>query len=456
MKINCTLILSLLLCMLAGSMQARERMVVTNADGRFSVEAEKTLKGNDGDIEYALHFTPKTNKWDITVNIVADDKQSGLMNIVKSGKEVSFLSPQGLMFKAKAKGTEKLRGTVVASLEAKGLDRATVDDVAAATGTGLQLGAPGCWAVTFNTDGGVIFADMPAMVEMLTKATSVTTPTPPANPETNVYIDPERKVIETEKQETPAVQPTVQPAAPKPQKPAVQGTEFSIKNENGLFKVEGTQVQTQGHLTGNMLRVQESLLRTKQCKTAAMNMSTGGLYIYSSNGYCTTTGMQKDLIAVLKTLNVPHTNITEVALTESNKWVIIYENSGFKTGEGLQRAMLDKMTECNVSKQKFKCVAMSDEGEWVVVTNKGYWCEGDELKAFLAKAVEKKGSLQFAHFTPGGAMLAICKNGIVCHNVPATVVQSLKTLEFEPKVIKFTDDGRYIITDNKSKFDYDL
>lgn len=442
----------MVLCLLAGNMQARDRMIVTNANGRYSIEAEQVVKGGDGDIEYALHYSPKDNKWSITVNIVADDKQSGLMNIVKSGKEVSFLSPQGTMFKAKAKGTEKLRGTVVATLEAGSLDRATVGDVAAATGTGLQLGAPGCWAVTFSTPEGVILADMPRMIEMLEKAAGlVTTPA-----ETVVTIDPARTVIDTEKKEEHTATPAVVQTPSKPAAPAVQGTEFKLKNENGLFKVSGTKVETKGHLTGNMLRVQESLLRTKQCKTAAMNMSTGGLYIYSSNGYCTTTGMQKSMKDVLNTLNVPHTNITEVALTESNKWVIIYENSGFKTSEGLQHAMIEQMTQCNALKQKFKCVAMSDEGQWVIVTNKGYWCEGAELKAFLDDAVKKSGSLQFAHFTPSGSMLAICKNGIVCHNVPAPVVQALKTLEFEAKVIKYTDDGRYIITDNKSKVEYDL
>lgn len=454
MKFNFALILSAVLCMCSNAMQARERMVVTESNGRTTVEAEHILKGGDGDIEYALHFTPKNNKWDITVTIVADDKQSGLINIVKNGKEITLLSQQGTMFKAKARGTEKLRGTVVATFEASDLDRATVDNIAASTGSGLQLGAPGCWAVTFNTDGGVILADMPRMIEMLSTVAPVTT-----TPEIKVTKDPKLDILDTQassKEVAEAVIPTEVKPTPAVNKLNVQGTQFNIKNENGLFKVSGTKVETQGHATGNMLRVQESLLRTKQCKTAAMNMSTGGLYIYSSNGYCTTTGMQKELKNVLNTLNVPHTNITEVALTESNKWVIIYENSGFKTSEGLQRAMLDKMSECNALKQKFKCVAMSDEGEWVVVTNKGYWCEGAALKEFLDKAVEKNGSLQFAHFTPGGSMLAICKRGIVCHNVPAPVVQSLKTLEFEAKVIKYTDDGRYIITDNKSLVDYDL
>lgn len=229
-----------------------------------------------------------------------------------------------------------------------------------------------------------------------------------------------------------------------------------FKNENGLFKVVGTCVTPTKEMSGNMLRVQESLLRTKQCKTAAFNMSTGGLYIYSSNGYCTTQGMKKGLIDVLKTLNVPHTHITEVALTESNKWIIIYEKNGFKTSEGIPHSMIEKMTECNLTKKNIKCVALNDDGQWVVLSNKDYWCEGEEINNFIYKSVEKYGSLQYFHFTPGGAMLALCKRAIVCHNVPAAVINSLKTLEFQPKVIKFTDDGRYIITDNKSLVDYNL
>ena len=427
---------------------ARDRMTVTNNGNVYAIEAQHTIKGNDGDIEYALRYDAAKKTYDVVITIIADDRETGLMTIVNSKKAINMVSQQGQLLKADAIGTEKMRGTVVATYEARGISQQEVDRLAEASGDAIQLGAEGCWAVTFAASGK-IFADMTAMRDKVTVDN-----TTPASPAPTVALAPvvisasvDKPIAAPADNETKATPATT---ANKPTiKPIAEGTPFKYKNDNALFKLSGTSIPCLEVTSSRMAKVNESIMRTKQCKTGAMNMSTGGVYIYSTNGFATTDGLPKDFITALRSLNIPSCQINEVSLTESNKWVIVYEKSGYKTGEGLPKAMLDRMQQCNVAKQQFKSIVMTDEGKWLVVTNKGWWCEGEGLEEFFAAAVKKYGKLQFGYFNPSGSMVAICKNGIECYSVPSNLVDALKRLEFAPKVIKFTDDGLYIITNNE-------
>ena len=48
-------------------------------------------------------------------------------------------------------------------------------------------------------------------------------------------------------------------------------------------------------------------------------------------------------------------------------------------------------------------------------------------------------------------MIACCKNGVYNKNIPYNLAEALKKLTFKPKVIKFTDNGLYLITDGESQ-----
>ncbi len=55
-----------------------------------------------------------------------------------------------------------------------------------------------------------------------------------------------------------------------------------------------------------------------------------------------------------------------------------------------------------------------------------------------------------------GAMIACCANGVYYQNVPSNVIDKIKSLSYIPKVVKFTDDGLYLITDGESAYTYFL
>lgn len=438
-----SLLLAASLCL--GTVHARERMVVTQTGSVYSIDAENVLKGTDGDIDYTLNYDKPKSLYSITFTIAADDKDTPLMKLLTSGQPIELGTPQGALINATVTGVEKMRGTVIATLKTQDYSYQELKNAVLFHGDVLSLRAQGIGEVAFPSEGEFVFPHLSVMMSKIMDTTGQheVKPTPVA--EAPIKQQEEKKAPVTP--ETPAA-PVATPVAPKI---AAQGTEFSDKNENALFKYSGTWVKPAIEPNGRMLKVQESMMRAKECKTAAMNLSTGGLYIYSSNGYGTTPRLPKSLIDALKELNVPHSSINDVVLTESNKWIIIYQKSGYKTSAGLPRTLLDRLSACNAAKQTFKSITLTDDGEWAVVTNKGYWCEGEEIKAFLDAAKAKYGGLQSVHRTCGGAMVAVGKRGVMCHKVPEAMLKELKTLEFEPRMIEFTDDGLYIITDGKEK-----
>jgi hypothetical protein len=68
----------------------------------------------------------------------------------------------------------------------------------------------------------------------------------------------------------------------------------------------------------------------------------------------------------------------------------------------------------------------------------------------LATAEELYEEVYYAYITNYG-MIACCKNGVYYKNIPSNLAEALKKLTFKPKVIKFTDNGLYLITDGESQ-----
>ena len=72
------------------------------------------------------------------------------------------------------------------------------------------------------------------------------------------------------------------------------------------------------------------------------------------------------------------------------------------------------------------------------------------FKYFILKAEELYEEVYYAYITNYG-MIACCKNGVYYKNIPSNLAEALKKLTFKPKVIKFTDNGLYLITDGESQ-----
>lgn len=429
------------------------------------VASTQQFRGADGDVEYAVS-QQEDGKYKISFKVIADDKDTELMRILNSGKDINVSTSSERLFTTKVVEKSKLRGVVVAMLESEAVDASRINEVMAARGETLRLGAAGYALVMFPTGGDVVFSDLKRVMQEFPQFAEVSK-TQESIPVTNTIVEPvkptEQPTVETPK---PAEQPAVEPAQPAEAKPlskleaALQNqpeSPVNVKNENGLFKITGTSVPSNTmNAASKMHFVHQQLMKAGQCSTAAMNMSTGGIFIYSGNGYAYSSGFPTEFVTNIKAFNRPNCQIKDVVLTESNKWIVIYERNGYKTSAGLPRPLIDKLGAANLANEQIRNVSLNDNGDWLLITNKGVSSSEGAVAEFLARAKDAHGKVEAAFISSKGAMMAVCKNGVYCHRVPISVVEAMKTIDFVPKMIKFTDVGYYIITNGKNLVKYSL
>lgn len=446
------------ICVWAGAMAVPASEVVST----------QQFRGADGDVEYAV-AQQEDGKYKVSFKVIADDKDTELMRILNSGKDINVSTSSERLFTTKVVEKSKLRGVVVAMLESEPVDAKRINEVMAARGETLRLGAAGYALVMFPTQGDVVFSDLKRVMQEFPQFAEASK-TQEQIPVTNTIVEPvkptEQPVAETVKTvEQPAVEPAkpAEQAAAKPLsklEAALQNQPESpvkAKNDNGLFKITGTSVPSNTmNAASKMHFVHQQLMKAGQCSTAAMNMSTGGIFIYSGNGYAYSSGFPTEFVTNIKAFNRPNCQIKDIVLTESNKWIVIYERNGYKTSSGLPRPLIDKLGAANLANEQIRNVSLNDNGDWLLITNKGVSSSEGAVAEFLARAKDAHGKVEAAFISSNGAMMAVCKNGVYCHRVPISVVEAMKTIDFVPKMIKFTDVGYYIITNGKNLVKYSL
>ena len=150
--------------------------------------------------------------------------------------------------------------------------------------------------------------------------------------------------------------------------------------------------------------------------------------------------------------NSSNAEITDINITENGNYVIILGGSGYWT-LGYPDAFLKKLEQYrtgDLRDDNILSACFNDRGEWVVITDKHYSYSNETIKNFILKAEELYEEVYYAYITNYG-MIACCKNGVYYKNIPSNLAEALKKLTFKPKVIKFTDNGLYLITDGESQ-----
>ena len=95
----------------------------------------------------------------------------------------------------------------------------------------------------------------------------------------------------------------------------------------------------------------------------------------------------------------------------------------------------------------------NDKGNWVIVTKGKFAYSDNYIRDFLLKAESMYGEL-LSVFISNNGVVACCTYGVLYQNVPSNLVDKLHTINFIPRVIKFTDNGLMLLTDGSSEYDY--
>ena len=174
--------------------------------------------------------------------------------------------------------------------------------------------------------------------------------------------------------------------------------------------------------------------------------------MYGNRGYAYTGSTPSKLKKRIEEANSSNAEITDINITENGNYVIILGGSGYWT-LGYPDAFLKKLEQYrtgDLRDDNILSACFNDRGEWVVITDKHYSYSNETIKNFILKAEELYEEVYYAYITNYG-MIACCKYGVYYKNIPSNLAEALKKLTFKPKVIKFTDNGLYLITDGESQ-----
>lgn len=199
--------------------------------------------------------------------------------------------------------------------------------------------------------------------------------------------------------------------------------------------------------------LRECINKWEQCRTGGFT-SARGIAVYGTNGYAYTSGMPTSFIDKIKEINKNEYKIEDVNVTAQG-YVVVFGTYGYSVVSGPQ-AFIDKLHHYNAEKEHITSAVFNDSGHWAVVTDKNISWSDDYVGEFMKAAKTKFGFINSMFISANGAMIACCANGVYYKNVPSNVIDKIKSLSYIPKVVKFTDDGLYLITDGKSAYTYFL
>ncbi len=203
--------------------------------------------------------------------------------------------------------------------------------------------------------------------------------------------------------------------------------------------------------TSSLSYLRENIDKWGKCRTGAM-IPARGIAVYDANGYAYTAGFPTSFINKIKEINGANQRIEDVNVT-ANGYVIIFDTNGYSIVTG-PNSFISKVKEYNNKHEHIISAVFNDSGRWAVVTDKNISWSDDIVGNFMKAAKEKFGFINSIYISPSGAMIACCVNGVYHQNVPSNVIEKIRSLNYIPKVVKFTDNGLYLITDGDSKFEY--
>lgn len=219
------------------------------------------------------------------------------------------------------------------------------------------------------------------------------------------------------------------------------------------FPCGGTVVETPAPRQVLLKYLKQCLDDWQQCRTGALTERGAGVTVRGSNASAW-TGIPKDMAARLTEINQERGTVADVNLTEQGAWLVVYGKNGYDTA-GCTASFSGKMQELNARGETIRSACFNDQGHWAIVTKEEWYANADGLKALLEKAERQYGLPYNVFLTERGAVVC-CENGVLYKDIPSGLAQVLRELPFTPRVVKFTDGGRYLVTDGVKRCLYRL
>lgn len=196
--------------------------------------------------------------------------------------------------------------------------------------------------------------------------------------------------------------------------------------------------------------LRNSIKKWGECKTGSLTEKGVGIVIYGTNGY-SFQELPTNISSNIKEIHKDGKVIKDVALSGASWWIVVYGKNSWRGV--VPDKMQSRLEEYIREGDEIKSVSINENGDFTIVTDKHFAASNDSDMEFIRKAHDKFGFVHSACTTPMG-IIVCCEMGIYYGNIPKNIVERIKKLTFNPKIVKYTDSGTCLFTDGEKKNDY--
>lgn len=138
-------------------------------------------------------------------------------------------------------------------------------------------------------------------------------------------------------------------------------------------------------------------------------------------------------------------------MTRSGYHCVVFGRNSWRGN--IPAAMKKDLLDFERDNEQIYCVSISENGRYLIITDRHLTGSDTNVIAVLEKAGEMYGHLKYACVTNLGVVV-VCKKGIYYHNIPTKLEMAMKSLNFWPDKVVFTDAGTYLITNENEDCTY--
>ena len=194
------------------------------------------------------------------------------------------------------------------------------------------------------------------------------------------------------------------------------------------------------------------LKEKKECRLGAITENGKGIVIYGNNGYCFRS-IPDGMSETIKELNSNQKTISSVTLTGSGYYCVVYGRNGWSGV--VPDGMKEYLNKYNENREEIKCVSICENGNYAIVTDEHFIASNSSDYSNMKSAQDKYGYIKDVCLTDKG-ICVVCQNGIYYDNIPLNLEMELKSVDFHPDHVTFTDSGTYLITTESGAYSYNM
>lgn len=213
-----------------------------------------------------------------------------------------------------------------------------------------------------------------------------------------------------------------------------------------LWEVSGTS-RTYTNNAEGLNSLTSKINEQGECRLGTITEFGSGVVIFGNNG-ASSISIPESFWNKIKAID---TKINSLALTNSGYYCVVYgRNRWFGH---VPEDMKSKLNEFNENAEEILSVSINENGDYAIVTDEHFVASNSSDHSNMKNAYNKYGSIKNVCITNKGICI-VCQKGIYYDNIPSNLEDKLKSIDYQPDHVTYTDSGTFLITTETGSYSY--